>query len=47
MSHLLFMDVLKVYGKSKQELDKLIEIVHVFSSDIGIEFGLYKCSLGD
>ena len=38
------MDDLKLYGQDDKELDKLLEIVHSFSKDIGMEFGLDKCA---
>ena len=40
ISHLLFMDDLKLYAEDEKGLEKLIEIVHEFSRDIGMEFGL-------
>ena len=45
MNHLLHMDDLKLYGRSEQELESLIDVVRVFSRDIGIEFGLDKCAV--
>ncbi|KXJ09461.1 Retrovirus-related Pol polyprotein from type-1 retrotransposable element R2 [Exaiptasia diaphana] len=45
MNHLLFMDDLKLYGRSEEELEKLVDVVHVFSRDIGMEFGLDKCAV--
>ena len=44
ISHLLFMDDLKLYAEDEKGLEKLIEIVHEFSRDIGMEFGLEKCA---
>jgi len=43
--HLLFMDDLKLYAKDEADLEKLINVVSVFSRDIGMEFGLDKCAL--
>ena len=40
---LLFMDDLKLYGKSESEIKGLVSIVEVFSQDIGMEFGIKKC----
>ena len=40
---LLFMDDIKLYGKSMRELESLVEFARVFSKDIGMEFGLDKC----
>ena len=45
INHLLFMDDLKLYGRSEEELEKLVEVVRVFSGDIGMEFGLDKCAV--
>ena len=45
MNHLLYMDDLKLYGRSEQELESLIDVVRVFSRDIGMEFGLDKCAV--
>ena len=42
MNHLLFMDGLKLYGWNKEELKRLVEIVHIYSKDVGMEFGLDK-----
>jgi len=40
ISHLLFMDDLKLYAADEKGLEKLIRKVHAFSRDIGMEFGL-------
>ena len=44
INHLLYMDDLKVYGKSKKEIESIIHTVRIFSEDIGMEFGLDKCA---
>ena len=44
ISHLLFMDDLKVYANNEANLKKLMEVVKRFSKDIGMKFGLDKCS---
>ena len=44
ISHLLYMDDLKLIAKSEEELQKLIKTVKIFSDDINIEFGLAKCA---
>ena len=41
---LLFMDDLKLYADSDANLNKLVQIVHNFSTDICMDFGLDKCS---
>ena len=45
INHLLFMDDLKLYAKDEADLDKLINVVSVYSRDIGMEFGLDKCAV--
>ena len=45
INHLVFMDDIKLYGKSEKELEALVELVRVFSRDIGMEFGLDKCAV--
>ena len=45
VNHLLFMDDLKLYGKTESELEDLIGVVSKFSKDIGMEFGLDKCGV--
>ena len=45
LNHLLFMDDLKLYGRNEEELGRLVEIVEVYSRDIGMEFGLDKCGM--
>ena len=43
--HLLFMDNLKLYGKSENEIKGLVSTVEVFSRNRGMEFGLKKCGV--
>ena len=40
INHLLYMDDLKLYGKTQKDLESLIQTVRIYSSDIGMEFGL-------
>ena len=42
LNHLLFMDDLKLFGKSDDQIDSLVQLVFTFSEDIGMEFGLKK-----
>ena len=42
---LLFMDDLKLFPKSEEQMDTLVRTVYVFSTDIGIEFGMKKCGI--
>ena len=39
------MDDLKLFGKSEDQIDSLIQTVFIFSEDIGMEFGLTKCGV--
>jgi len=43
VNHLLFMDELKLFGKSEDQIDSLVRTVQLFSEGIGMEFGLKKC----
>ena len=45
LNHFLFMDDLKLFGKSQDQIDSLIQTVFIFSEDIGMEFGLKKCGV--
>ena len=45
LNHLLFMDDLKLYSKSEEQIDSLIQTTHIFSTDIGMEFGIRKCGV--
>ena len=45
ITHLLFMDDLKLYyGRNEKEVNSLVHTVQVFSSDIGMDFGIEKCA---
>ena len=39
------MDDLKLFGKSYEQIDSLVQTVHTFSIDIGMEFGIKKCGV--
>ena len=41
----MLMDDLKLISKSEKQMDTLVRTVHVFSTDIGIEFGMKKCGI--
>ena len=45
VNHLLFMDNLKLYGASKDQLDSLVQVVRIFSQYINMSFGLDKCAV--
>ena len=44
VSHLLFMNDLKLYATNEKSLESLIQTVRVFSNDIGMELGVEKCA---
>ena len=44
-NHLLYMDDVKLYGKSYDQIETLVETVHTVSKDIGMEFGIKKCGM--
>jgi len=43
-SHLLYMDDLKLIGKTEDEIQKQMQVVRTFSDDIHIEFGHDNCA---
>ena len=45
INHLLYMDDLKLYAKTEEELDSLVQTVRVFSEDIGMKFSIEKFSM--
>ena len=45
INHLMFMDDIKLYGKSAKEIDTLVQTVRIVSEDIKMEFGIEKCAL--
>ncbi|XP_066950850.1 uncharacterized protein [Macrobrachium rosenbergii] len=45
INHLMFMNDIKMYGKSVKETDTLIQTVRIVSGDIRMEFGIEKCAL--
>ena len=47
INHMLFIDDLKLFAESKDQIDSLVNKVHIhmFSEDIGIEFGIKKCGV--
>ena len=44
ISHLLYMDDLKLLGRNENDLKNEIKIVHTISKDLNINFGLEKCA---
>ena len=45
INHMLFMDDMKIFGKSENEVDSMVKTVQQCSSDIGMEFGISKCAV--
>ena len=43
LTHLLFIDDIKLYGSKDNEIDSLVKVVHIVSGDIGMQFGFDKC----
>jgi len=44
ISHLLFMDDLKIYASNDKQLETMVNIVKSFSDDIKMSFGIEKCN---
>ena len=42
-NHLPYMDDLKLYGKTYDQIRALVQTVHTVSEDIGMEMGIKKC----
>ena len=42
---LMYMDDFKLIAKNKEELETLIHAVRTYSQDIGMEFGVEKCTI--
>lgn len=45
LSHLLYIDDLKLFAENQNQLYSMIDTVHTFSRDIGMSFGLDKCAI--
>ena len=45
LNHLLYIDDLKLFDKSKNQTDSLVQTVHIFNQDIAIQFGIKKCGV--
>jgi hypothetical protein len=44
INHLLYMDEVKLIGRSEEELRNEIKIVKTFNNDIKMKFGSEKCA---
>ena len=42
---MLFIDDLKLFSKSENQIDTLVRTAHVFSTDIGMDFEIKKCGI--
>ena len=45
ISHLMYMNDIKLFAKNEKELGSLIHAVRIYSQDIGMEFGIEKCAM--
>ena len=45
LDHVLFMDDLKLFVESKNQIDSLVQTVHTLSEDIDMQFGIKKCGV--
>ena len=45
LNHLLFMDDSELYAKSEEQRNTLVRTVYVFSTGIGMEFGIKECGI--
>ena len=45
LNHLLFMNDLKLFAKRKNQIDSLIQTVHILSEDLDMQFGKKKCGV--
>ncbi|KAJ3660258.1 hypothetical protein Zmor_004714 [Zophobas morio] len=43
ISHLLYMDDIKIYASTQNQLTNLLNLTEQFSGDIGMSFGIEKC----
>ena len=41
----MYMDDIKLFAKNGKELETLIHAVRIYSQDIGMEFGIEKCTM--
>ena len=42
INHQMYIDDIKLFAKTKKELENLIHAVRIYSHDIGMEFGIEK-----
>ncbi len=39
------MDDINLFAKNEEELEILIQVLRIYSDDIGMEFGIEKCAM--
>ena len=45
INHLIYVDNIKIFAKKDKELETIIQALRIYSKDIGMEFGIYKCEI--
>ena len=45
LNHLLFTDDPKLFAKSKKQIDSLVQTVHIFSENIGMQLEIKTCGV--
>ena len=45
INHLMYMDDIKLFAKNEKELEAHIHAVRTYNQDIGMEFGIEKCTM--
>lgn len=43
VDHLVFMDDLKLFAKSKNRIDSILKMVHDFNNNVGMRLRISKC----
>ena len=41
----MYMDGIKLFAQNKKELETFIQVVRIYSQDIGVEFSIEKCAM--
>ena len=41
----MFMEDTRLFAKNKKDLETLIQVIKIYSQDIGMEFGIDKCAM--
>ena len=45
INHLMYMDDITLFAKNEKELETLIHAVRIYNQDIGMQFGIEKCTM--